>query len=162
MITMKRAQAISEFDWILKDDEMFPRIAEDGILPEDFEIPMLDSSCYWLMLNEGVVIGVWCFYPVNSSTLNVHANILKEHREHSKATSDLVLNWFADHAPAQYVKLNAEIPVVYKDVYNFTKKVGFTDEGTNRASIMKGGVLVDQHRLGLTRKEAIALYGELI
>ncbi len=160
MITLQRAKEISEFDWILKDPEIFERIAEDGMMPNDLDIPLNDHQCYQLVVVDGETIGVWCFYPVNCSTLNIHANILKKHRkEHASEAVRLALTWFAEHSPDQYVKLNAEIPVIYEDVYRYTKKAGFTDEGLNRLSIMKKGVLVDQHRLGLTRDEAKTIYG---
>ena len=159
MITLQRAKEISEFDWILKDPEIFERIAEDGISPDDYEIDLPERNCYMLIKKDGETIGLWCLYPANTSTLNVHANILKEHRKHAKEAARLMLNWFAEHSPDQYVKLNAEIPVIYEDVYMYTKNHGFVDEGINRLSIMKNGVLVDQHLLGLTRDEAKKLYG---
>lgn len=159
MITLQRAENIEEFDWILKDPEIFERIAEDGIDAEYYQVDLPDRNCYMIIKDDDKTIGVWCLYPANASTLNIHANILKEHRKHAKEAARLVLNWFADHSPDQYVKLNAEIPVIYEDVYTYTKSFGFIDEGINRLSIMKKGQLIDQHLLGLTRNEAKKLYG---
>jgi len=161
VIKLKQAESTKEFDWILKDPEIFERIAEDGISSDDLKIPFDGKQCYQVVLVDDKPIGVWCFYPVNSSTLNIHANILMQYRkEHAKDAAKLALNWFATHSPDQYVKLNAEIPVIYDNVYHYTKKAGFSDEGTNRMSIMKAGKLVDQYRLGLTRSEALELYGD--
>ena len=163
MIQIKRAESIEQFDWILKDPEIFPRIAEDGIEPEEFNIPSPVDNCYLLAYDDDLltvndekpsILGVWCLYPVNKSTLNIHANMIKHHRMHAKKVFRLILDWFLDDCPKQYVKLNAEIPEIYQDVYHFTKSVGFTDEGINRLSIKKNGDLVNQYRLGLTREEA--------
>ena len=63
-------------------------------------------------------------------------------------------------APRQYEKLNAEIPFIYPEVYHFTKNFGFQDEGINRLSISKNGLLVDQWRLGITRQEVANLIQE--
>jgi len=152
MILLRKAENIEEVEAILKDPEIFGRVAEDGHDLESFEIDM-SSNCFMLIEKDSKIIGVWCIYPVNKTTLNIHCNILKEHREHGKESGRLILKWFAEESPEQYQKLNAEIPVIYTAVYHFTKNFGFQDEGINRKSISKEGQLVDQYRLGITREE---------
>lgn len=149
---LKRAETVEEADQILKDPEIFGRIAEDGI--DEHETPFDGNQCYMMMYENDIPIGVWCLYPVNSSTLNIHCNILKRYRKHSKEARRLIIEWFFSDAPRQYVKLNAEIPCIYKEVYYYTKGGGFRDEGINRSSIVKSGKIIDQWRLGLTREEA--------
>ena len=144
-----RAKSHKEVEEVIKDPELFARIAEDGI--SDFKVDM--SNCYLLMKKDDITIGVWCLYPSNRSTLNVHCNILKEYRNHGAECRDLFLDWFRNECPKHYVKLNAEIPMIYPEVYYYTKKAGFQDEGINRQSICKDGVMVDQWRLGITREE---------
>ncbi len=152
MITLERAKTVHQVEIILKDDEIFNRIAEDGHDVESYKIPFDGNQCYMLILLDEKPIGVWCLYPVNTSTLNIHCNILKEFREHGMEAGRLIVKWFAENT--QYYKLNAQIPMIYPDVYHFTKKFGFTDEGIDRASICKDGQFIDQWRLGLTRDEA--------
>ena len=152
MISLKRADTAAEVEVILKDPEIFARIAEDGVIAESYEIPM-NQYCYMMVMDDDRVIGVWIIHPFNSSTLDIHCNILKEHRRHGKEAGRLILKWFKDQCPKNYVKLNAEIPMVYPEVYHFTKSFGFKDEGINRLSILKQGELVDQWRLGITRDE---------
>jgi len=154
-IRLERSENAKEIESILKDPEIFARIAEDDIEPWEYETPIDGSQCYMMIYADDKPIGVWNLYPVGSSTLNIHCNILKEHRVHAMEAGRLIVHWFAYNAPKQYVKLNAEIPIIYPDVYHFTKKFGFRDEGVNRQSIMKAGELVDQCRLGLTKREAI-------
>lgn len=151
MITLRRAAKIEEVQEIIKDPEIFSRIAEDGHNADVYNISM--NNCYMLILEDDLIIGVWCLYPANKSTLNIHCNILKAHRKHGKEAGQLILKWFAEESPKQYQKLNAEIPMVYPEVYHYTKKQGLVDEGINRLSIMKNGELVDQWRLGITRAE---------
>ena len=159
MLCLKQAESVEEIDHILKSPELFDRIAEDGISPEEYEVPFDGHQCYMKILNDDQLIGVWNLYPVNRSTLNIHCNILEDHREHGKYAGRLILEWFVDDCPKQYEKLNAEVPVIYPEVYHFTKGFGFSDEGINRQSIMKGGVLVDQYRLGITKAETMAFLG---
>lgn len=154
MITLKPAETVEEVDSILRDPELFDRISEDDI--EDYVTPFDGHQIYLLIVRGGLVIGVWNLYPANTTTLNIHCNILKEHRTHGHEASLLILNWFVNDCPSQYQKLNAEIPKVYPEVYHHTKKFGFKDEGVNRKSIMKKGKLTDQWRLGVTKKEVKA------
>lgn len=151
MINLKKAETVEEVDFILRDPELFKRIAEDNT--DDYETPFDGHQCYMMIMKDDDPIGVWNLYPVNSVTLNIHCNILKEHREHGKEAAVLILNWFITDCPKQYHKLNAEIPKIYPEVYHYTKNFGFKDEGINRKSIMKDGILVDQWRLGMTKEE---------
>lgn len=159
MINLRKAESVEEVSQILKDPEIFDRIAEDGQTLENMKIPFNGSQCYMLIELEEMIIGVWCLYPVNSSILNIHCQILKDYRQHAAEAAKLIVKWFAEEAPQQYIKLNAEIPVIYPDVYFFTKKFGFLDEGINRQSISKNGNITDQWRLGLTRDEAVVFTG---
>ena len=154
MLSLKRVTTDEEFESansVLVNDELFDRIAEDGHEPSDHK--PYEKDCYLLIKNDEVVIGVWFLEPENSTTLNIHCNILKEHRAHGKEAGKLILKWFVEDAPEQYQKLNAEIPFTYPEVYHYTKKYGFKNEGVNRLSVMKKGELVDQWRLGITRTE---------
>lgn len=154
MITLKKAETVEEVEQILKDPELFDRIADDGWMVDDFEPPFDENHCYMMIILGDEAIGTWYLHPLNGSTLAIHCNILKEYREHGKEAGRLIVEWFVNDCPVQYQKLNAEIPAVYPEVYHFTKKFGFNDEGINRLSIMKNGELTDQYRLGLTRNEA--------
>lgn len=158
--TLKKAESVEEVGKILKEPELFDRIAEDSINPDSYEIEFNGCQCYMMIMLDDVAIGVWNLYPLNTVTLNIHCNILKEHRQHGKDAARLIMEWFTTECPEQYQKLNAEIPVIYKSVYYFTKGFGMKDEGVNRLSIMKNGELVDQNRLGLTRNEAVKFLEE--
>ena len=155
-ISLRQAEDVEEVDLVLKDSEIYARIAEDGINSDEYETPFDANQRYMMVMLDETVIGVWNLYPVNTSTLNIHANILKDYREHGKEAAILILNWFVNDCPKQYQKLNAEIPIIYPEVYHFTKSFGFNDEGVNRLSIVKNGKLVNQYRLGITKDEVIA------
>jgi len=152
LITLRKAENVEEVDAILRDPELFARIAEDGQW-DDYETPFDGHQCYLMIIKDDEAVGVWNLYPVNTVTLNIHCNLLKNHRGLGVDASVLILEWFLTECPEQYEKLNAEIPVIYPEVYYHTKKFGFVDEGINRQSIMKNGVLVDQWRLGATKGE---------
>ena len=151
LISIKRADKEEDVRNIICDPELFGRISEDGHCIDGYNVDM--SKIYLLIYFYDRLIGTWCIYPENKTTLNIHCNILKGFRDHGEEAVRLMFEWFVDESPTQYRKLNAEIPVIYESVYFFTKKVGFKDEGINRLSIRKNGRLVDQSRLGITRSE---------
>lgn len=153
MIKLKESSDIALIESVIKDPEIFARISEDGVSIEDYEIP--ENVTYLLILKDTEIIGTWCIYPTNKTTLNIHCNILESHRHHGKEAGKLILEWFVDRTSINYQKLNAEIPLIYPEVYHYTKKFGFKDEGINRKSISKQGELVDQWRLGITRDEVL-------
>ena len=118
MITLERSFDEIEIGKILFDDEIFSRIAEDDV--EEFEIDA-QSDCYLIIRHDDVTIGVWCVYPANRTTLNIHCNILKLYRKHGVEAGWKVLRWFKEESPEMYQKLNCEIPMIFPDVYHFTK-----------------------------------------
>jgi len=150
MISLRRATIPEEVELIIKTPEIFKRIAEDGVSRDTYKIPM--DACFMLILKDEDVIGVWCLHPENKTTVQIHCNILQEHRAHGKEAALLILKFFVNEMPKNYKKLNTEIPFSYPSVYHFTRK-WLKDEGVNRQSIMKEGKLVDQWRLGATRQE---------
>jgi len=135
----------------LADKELFERIAEDGIRYSDYYPP--DDHIYLGIVKDDLMIGFWWIHPENSTTIEIHCNILKPYREYGVEAGWHFLYHVYDNFSSNIKKINCKIPVVYKDVYNFTKKFGFKDEGIDRKSIMKGGELVDQHLLGILREE---------
>ncbi len=135
----------------LSDPELFKRIAEDGIQYSDYYPP--EDHIYLGIIEDEKLIGFWWLHPENSTTMEIHCNILKEYRQHGVEAGWLFLGHVYKDFPESVQKLNCKIPVIYKDVYNFTRKFGFTDEGIDRKSIVKGGELVDQYILGITREE---------
>lgn len=151
MITLKKAESVEEVDKILRDPELFDRISEDDV--KDYETPFDGHQRYMMIMKDDLAIGVWNLYPLNSVTLNIHCNMLKDYREYNEEAGVLLFTWFLADCPKQYQKLNTEIPTIYASVYHYAKKFGFKDEGINRKSIKKSGELIDQWRLGITRNE---------
>ncbi len=158
-VTLRIPGSIEEIEACI-DAELFSRIAENGQNFDAGKLPFIPGEMYFLILADDTPIGFWLLYPANGSTLNIHCNIKQGYRQHGKAAARAILEWFVADCPTNYKKLNAEIPCCYPEVYHFTKKQGFTDEGINRLSILKQGQLVDQWRLGMTRPEVQNRLGE--
>lgn len=137
---------------ILTEPRIWDTIAEDGQDAGLFEVD-LNQNCFLAVAHEGICIGIYVLHAFNGCTLKIHANILPEYRKHFATESgEKVLEWFRDDAPEKYEKLVAMIPVIYPNVYHFTKNRGFDDEGRLVNAYRKNGELHDIHILGLERK----------
>ena len=147
---IEQSQDYDLVDSIIKDVELFARISEDGVDPDEYQVSQ--GSVYYLIYKGDELAGVWDLHHVNSTSVQIHANILQQHRDCAMEAGRLIVEVFAK---SHYHKMIAEIPFVYPDVYHYTKKFGFLDEGVNRLSIEKGGNIVSQWRLGLVKSDAI-------
>jgi len=87
----------------------------------------------------------------SSSVVNVHIYIPKSNRgTHTKSIGLEILHWIKRNAMPHIHKVNTKIPVIYKDVIRFAHSLGFKDEGIDRLSMMKNGVLIDRLNLGMS------------
>lgn len=158
-IYLKEIDDLEVIREILIEPEMWDRISEDGQKKEDFIISDNPAFIWVGVFSRGNItrdrklIGIFFLHALNKTTLQIHAHIKKEFRkEFAKRAGKEIISYFVNET--DFEKLLAEIPVVYQDVYHYTKSFGFIDEGINRQSFLKKGKVIDQYRLGLTRKEA--------
>jgi hypothetical protein len=143
---------------ILSDPELWERISQSTKI-DDWE-PCLDIDNSWFACWEGgEPIGCFLFEVCNESTIEIHINILKQYREEfSYKIGCEIIKLFSENPV--FDKMIAAIPECCKDVYQYTIKFGFINEGINRLSIKKNGKLVNQIMLGITKSEA-ALWVQL-
>ena len=147
MIKRISAKQVKE---LLSDDELFDRVSDDSMTYDKFNPSV--SGAYLGMFHNGDLIGFWWLIPDNAITIDVHCNILKEHRH----LSAIMVDEFYKYITSEFKtanKLICKIPTTYIDVYEFTKKHGFTDEGLDRQSVKKSGKILDRHILGMTMQE---------
>lgn len=126
--------------------DLWDCVSEDGA--EQPYKPDVDNE-YWIGVYEEGLSGIYRLHALNGVTWQIHALMIQ--RENSKLSGKMILEWFYNENIGH--KLIAEIPVIYPNVYHFTKGQGFKDEGLNRESFRKNGKIVDTYRLGITREE---------
>ena len=138
---------------VVRDPEMWDRVSEDGQSPEDFVMEKDNGIRFFGAFADGEFVGQFMVHAENKTTLQVHVQIIQEHRaKHAKSAAVEFIRHFAYQEP--YHKLNTLIPIIYPQVLAYTKCCGFTAEGVNRKSYLKNGHIIDQHILGITRDEA--------
>ncbi len=128
--------------------ELWDTVAEDNASLDDWSAECV-SEC-WLDLQGK---GVFYLHPANSTTLILHAHVLKPFRFQSVEIGYAVWSWVLSECPQKYQKFNCTIPVLYPNVKKYALTMGMVEEGVNRQSYCKNGQIVDQWMLGITRKE---------
>ena len=135
--------------------DLWETVHEDN--PPTFK-PDVINEAWVLITDNNDPIGCYNLHQLNNITWQIHAFILPEYRIHAKESGRIILKWCLDNL--DFKKIQANIPVLYPNVYHFTLHQGFKDEGLNRKSYMKDNKLHDQHCLGITREEVEGIINE--
>ena len=146
---VERTFDVDLIESVLLRPEIKAVISEDGV--DEFKPNVNDDI--WLVMSDGDVIAVYHLQRLNGIMLQIHANVLPEHRkQHAKETGQKALDWIVENLPEIH-KVVAFIPALYPNVRDFTASFGFKIEGVLTQSHLKNGVLHDQWILGITRPE---------
>lgn len=157
-ISVERSYDIEEINSVFTHPDIWATIAEDNQQPESF-LPDAVRDVYMGVYVDGGLIGFYAFKVLSSAELDIHAQILPQHRKkHALASGRAILEWFYNHAPTRFVKLTAQVPFKYPNVKNFCESVGLKVEGINKQSYRKDGQIFDKWHLGITREEVGKLY----
>jgi len=135
---------------IITDESIWDGASADGQQKESIIPSGLPLGAYF----GETLMGVFLVFLDTPTTISVHIAILKKYRG-IKTISAVreFMSWFIG-AKSLY-KLNAEVPEYNTTAIKLAKHFGFTEEGTNKKSIMKNGKLINQVRLGITKEQAI-------
>ena len=134
--------------------EIWEAVAEDDLEQHEY---FIEPNDLWLgVFLESELIGLFRFHVMNGVTLQVHIHILPEHRGKyaMKAAKDM-WKWFLSgtNINKDFVKVITSVPVIWPRVKKFAEINGFIEEGLNRMSYKKNGIIVDQWMLGITLQE---------
>ena len=143
---------ISAVDYVLKHPEVYPWISDDGSpSAEEFTSSTMISNpeVFVLMPSDGVV---FILHPWNSITLEVHTNIVPERRGREAISETMkAMSWIFENTGC--LKIVTHVPSFNRQAKLFALKCKMKQEGVNRQSFLKDGILYDQDILGITRKE---------
>ncbi len=138
---------------------MWDKASEDGADMDAYE-ECLEPKSVWLVVRDNDnVMGLIFAHEISSSIIQMHIYLIKEFRPLIREVMCLFFKWFLA-LPVNAIKLFASIPYCHENVYNAAKRIGFVDEGINRKSYRKHGVVWDQWNIGLTREEIKGLCNE--
>lgn len=147
---------LGEFPEIVKrlmlTPELWDRIAEDGAMKENFKLN--PDWTYLLMTLGKTPIGFWSVHKVNNATLMIHCNVLEEYRKaHYTEFGRLIYQWFIDESKPKFMRLVAEVPVIFESVRKYCEFFNMNLEGVSPLSVWRDGVLTDRYFYGISRNE---------
>ena len=135
-----------------------------GHLTDDFSPPAADyrpieSDAIWYVIvwDDNDLLGLWLFVPQNGICWEIHTALLPDawgDRGHRAAK--VALAWIWQNTPCRRIVTN--VPEDNRLAYRFALAAGMVGYGLNRASFQRGGRLLDQHCLGISRPLDMPLF----
>ena len=142
-------------EWINKifhADGVFDYISDDFSEKNDIAGVFLEHG---IILNPEPGV-VFTLHKVNSITREIHVAATPESRgKRAISAGKKVLKWIFENTDC--LKLISFIPTANRHTILYALKNGFIKEGINEKSLMKGGKLIDQVLVGLTREKWLCL-----
>lgn len=132
---------------------LWDEVSVDGATKENYECNR--DNIYLLVRNNEDVLGVYILHAFNNATLEVHANVLKEHRQkHTLDISDAIHSWIKENInPEIFPKMMARVPEIYPNVIAYIIKSGWKVEGVMEKSIKINDQLLDLYLFGKKTKD---------
>ena len=134
---------------IITHPDIYPFVRDDGsVKPEDFSLP---DGVTCLVVYDPEPVACSMFYPRNTCTYEIHTQTLPEGRNKSFEYGRAMLAWIWANIPIN--KLVATIPADNRKALLYTLKIGFQIEGKCPGSFVRGGKIIDQTHIGISRPE---------
>ncbi len=117
---LSRTFDVNKINSVLKHPDIWPLIADEETDIESFDPPMVDNH---YLYSAGIV---YILHP-DGDDFQIHANVTKESRQDAFKAGQEALKYGFETIGAD--RIVAKIPIKYGNVYGFTLKHGFEDEG---------------------------------
>jgi len=151
MIEFERSTDYALIRQVMTHARVWPHITDDGSPNVDSFHPV-ESESFWYVLarRDGELLGLFLFVPENMITWSVHTCLLPVAwgpvaRECGRGVAEWIWRETLCH------RIVTTVPVTNTLALEFAKSCGMRAFGRNPQSILKGGKLVDQILLGISR-----------
>ena len=151
---MHLALNIEDAERIINHPQIYPCVKDDGSPPE-FYVP---EGMVTVVAYDPDAVACTAFHWRNSSTIEVHVQVIPEARQKSLKYGELMLEWLWENTPAQKM-----VGLVHdRKTLLWTLKLGFKIEGICTASLQQNGRLINQTHIGISRcQQQSHLYPQL-
>lgn len=139
---------------VITHPAIWPHVSDDFI--KDSEYYPTIEGLIWLKVFDENLLGIYMVQRHNFISYEIHTCMLPlAWGDKAKQASKLVLDWIFSNTDC--LKLTTHVPENNPLALRYAKKAGLKEEGNNRKSIMKNGLLLDQAQLGITKEEYLCL-----
>ncbi len=148
---LARTHDMAVVERIMRHPKVWPHIHDDGA-PEDWA-PTDHEALHWLLVSVGdEPQGVFLVHPINSYCFEMHTCLTPAlWGAPAVQAAKLLGDWIFSSTACR--KLITNVPACNRMALRFAKAGGMQQEGVNRASFMRGGVMLDQIVLGIKKEE---------
>jgi RimJ/RimL family protein N-acetyltransferase len=146
---IERTRDLTLIASILGHPAIWPHIHEDGTKAPD---PVDHDGLHWLLVSDDAPAGVFLLHARSAMCYEMHTCLLPRIWG---AGANEAARLLLSHAfgPMGAAKLVTNVPASNRAALRFAKANGMREEGVNRESFLKDGVMQDQIMLGITIKE---------
>jgi len=121
---IRRTFDLSEIDHVIKNPDVWEKIADKDQSPETYTAPILDDIFYVLGEVDGEIIGMM-IYLLNDGLLDVHVQILPEYRKrYGLIFGKEVLEWAEKNI--KFAKFVSIIDDKYQNALRYALAIGFS------------------------------------
>lgn len=147
-----RSRDYSAIRTLCTHPRIFPLIADDYHTdPEAWQVPENDAIVYLLASDDAGPFGFGIFHPINLACYAGHFGFLpRGYGADARKSFERMLAWLWENTTAE--KVVGEIVRDNILAIRFARSVGFEIYGLNKKSFRRGGVLVDQVCLGISKR----------
>lgn len=136
---------------IMTHPRLYPWLADD-LAPAREELQPVQHPAIWyvLVFDGEELLGLWMFSPQNSICWDVHTCLLPGHgfRRARQAAREMA-EWIWEHTPCR--RIVTSVPSDNPAALRFAEAAGMRRYGVNERSWLKGGELLDQVLLGMSK-----------
>lgn len=140
---------------VLTDPAVWPLVSDDfsGAREALDPAPFVSSPAFHFLVpvQHGQRIGVFCFYPENGVTCEMHSAILPEYRGAGCWAARSAISWMFQNT--RTLKITTKVPTTDGRLFVLTLAAGFDLEGLSRGSLLRDGRLLDQHLFGIGKEQ---------
>ena len=158
MIRIERSFDYDLIRGILTHSSVWHDISDD-LSPSPAEYRPIESEAIWyaVVWDGNELLGLWMLCPQNGVCWEIHTALLPHARgARAYQAASLMKAWIWENTPCR--RLITNVPVDNKPAYVFAVAAGMEPYGTNEDSFLKGGRLIDQICLGISRPSDMPLF----
>lgn len=134
---------------IMGHPAVFPHTHDDSVTECE---PVDHEGLHWMLVDDGEPVGVFLVHAINSICYQMHTCLLpRSWGPQAKDAAQLLLKWAFEDTDCK--KMITAVPAYNRAALRFAKAGGMVQEGVNRQSFLRNGVMLDQIMLGITKQE---------
>lgn len=148
-VKVERSRDAAVIRAICTHPEIFPHVTDDFFpSPEAWTVPDLEHFHFFVAIDDVGVCGFGAFHPRNFACWEAHCGFLvRAYGQVAITAIRQMLDLMLERVP----RIVGEIPISNRRAIAFAKRAGLVEYGINRKSTLRGGQLIDQVCLGLSK-----------